>query len=289
MKSLVGATLGFGAVSFRVGVGSTIAKSNEPGFTTLHTCETPVEIKKPDSKSGKPTAAKTEGTVVPIKQQNFCPACNVEATETVRGYEYTKGQFAVFTDEELDAIKPPDTKEIIVSKFVASNSVTGQMVADQYYLIPDTSSAHGAHTYSILYRVLTRAKLAAIGSEWLFQRKEHPCAVVADHSHKGHPVLMLQVLHVADDLITPDFGADVLGTDKTTKDEIIMAETLVGMMMGDLMPEDLVSGQRKRKEALIAARIEESALPVFAHAKPGEPADLMAALRESIEMQKAGA
>lgn len=279
MKSLVGATVRFGLITIPVGIGSTVAKSNEPGFVKLHTCKTPVEVKKPAAKSSKPTGAGPGGTVVKIQQKDYCPACGVEADEVVRGYEYAKGQYAVFTDDELEAIKPPDTKEIVISKFVPRNQLLAPMASEHYFLIPGDV---GKHAYSILYRAMSRSKLVALGSEWLFQRKEHPCAVVAING-----LLMLQVLHVADDLVEPDFAAEVLGSDKHTREEIEFAEALIGTMTGELNLDDLVSGQRKRKEALIAARIEEVALPVFTNEELPVPDDLMEALRASIAQQQA--
>lgn len=277
MRNLVGATVRFGRVTIPVGVGGAVTKTNEPGFTKLHACGTPVEVKKPTAKSSKPTDGKTGGTVVKIQQKDFCPSCNVEVTETVRGYEVTKGQFVVFTEEELKAIDPPNTKEITISKFVPGNQVTGVMVAENYHLIPSGSGK----SYSILYRLLSRAKLKAIGSEWLFQSKEHPCAIVAENG-----ALMLQVLRVGEDIVERDFDVPILGTDKATKTEIEAAEMLCGMMMDDLKPEDLVSGQRKRREALIEARIAEGVLPEFVYAESSGEGDLMEALQASIAEQR---
>jgi DNA end-binding protein Ku len=39
--------------------------------------------------------------------QRFCPACNkvVEREELIRGYEYAKGEYVRFTDEELAVLE----------------------------------------------------------------------------------------------------------------------------------------------------------------------------------------
>ena len=42
-----------------------------------------------------------------VRTQRFCPACNkvVEREELIRGYEYAKGEYVRFTDEELAVLE----------------------------------------------------------------------------------------------------------------------------------------------------------------------------------------
>jgi DNA end-binding protein Ku len=42
-----------------------------------------------------------------LRNRIFCPACNetVERQDLVRGFEYSKGEYARFTDAELEAIE----------------------------------------------------------------------------------------------------------------------------------------------------------------------------------------
>src|ERR1700735_1008259 len=43
-----------------------------------------------------------------LKQPLFCPTCDrmVERTEVEKGYEYEKGQYLLFSQEELDEVEP---------------------------------------------------------------------------------------------------------------------------------------------------------------------------------------
>jgi len=47
-----------------------------------------------------------------LKQPLFCPVCNrnVERSEIVKGHEYEKDQYVLFSEEELDKIEPPSAK-----------------------------------------------------------------------------------------------------------------------------------------------------------------------------------
>jgi DNA end-binding protein Ku len=274
-------------VTFRVGVGSTIAKSNEISFRTLHKeCEHDIEIKAPVVKNGKTTAAPTGAKVVALQKPSFCPACDrpVDPSEIVRGYDLGGGRFVTFTDEEIESTKPPgDTKEILINKFVPRNSVTSAMVNEHYFLIPDE---HAHRAYALTYQILAKRKLAAVGTEWLFQRKEHPCAIYADQSHSGGGVLMMQVLRLSEDLVPPDFAAPILGKDARSKTELEFAGQVVELMTDDLDPEtDLVSKQRDRMNALIETKVAGGVAPVFVR-EPAEEIDLMEALKRTIEQQK---
>src|ERR1700680_1250729 len=43
-----------------------------------------------------------------IKMPLFCPTCDrkVERSEIIKGYEYEKDQYVLFSDEDLDKIEP---------------------------------------------------------------------------------------------------------------------------------------------------------------------------------------
>ncbi len=55
-----------------------------------------------------------------LKQPLFCPVCNrnVERSEIVKGYEYEKDQYVLFSEEELDKIEPPSAHVMEILEFV---------------------------------------------------------------------------------------------------------------------------------------------------------------------------
>src|SRR4051812_26717160 len=57
-----------------------------------------------------------------LKQQYFCPTDNeiVGRDEMIKGYEYAKGQYVLFTEEELKALTPEATNAIEITEFVPS-------------------------------------------------------------------------------------------------------------------------------------------------------------------------
>ena len=60
-----------------------------------------------------------------LKQQYVCPLDDevVGRDDVVKGYEYARGQYVLFTDEELKALNPEATNAIEITEFVPSEKV----------------------------------------------------------------------------------------------------------------------------------------------------------------------
>ena len=90
-----------------------------------------------------------------IKQQVFCPTDNeiVERDDLVKGYEYAKNQYVLFTDEELDALESAKTNSLEIVEFVPASTVDWIYIAKTYYLGPDKGGDKA-------YRALARRWIA---------------------------------------------------------------------------------------------------------------------------------
>jgi DNA end-binding protein Ku len=100
-----------------------------------------------------------------MKQQYLCPvdAEVVERSEMVRGYEYAKDQYVLFTEEELDALESPKNNSLEILEFVPLESVDLLYVAKTYYLGPDKG---GDKAYKLLSDSMTRTQRVAVGRFW---------------------------------------------------------------------------------------------------------------------------
>jgi DNA end-binding protein Ku len=97
-RAIASGTISFGLVSIPVKL-YTAASSEQIRFNMLH--------KKCGSR---------------IKQQLICPVDDVpvERDDIVKGYEYSRGQFVQFTDEELKALEAEKSNSIEIVEFVPS-------------------------------------------------------------------------------------------------------------------------------------------------------------------------
>lgn len=264
VKPSVNATIVFGEENpIPIGVAPTVSEK-EIAFKTMHDCGTAAALKKPVEKNGATPPAKTGETakVAAVKQKMWCPSCQVEIDETVRGWEYAPGQYVTFTDDELSVLKGPEQKVIVISKFVPRNTVTALMVDKNYFLIPNPNIPA---SYGVLYAVLAETKLAGIGTQSLWG-KEHPCAIYADQSFEGRSVLIMQVLRQHEDLVTPDFSATIPASAAKKH----LKETVTAMK-SELVEADLASKQRALLNTLVQEKLVAS-----------ETDDLMEELQKSL-------
>src|SRR6476660_5739805 len=115
-RSIASATISFGLVSVPINLYSSSESKSSVSFNMLH--------KKCNSR---------------LKQQYTCPKDNevVERTEMVKGYEFAKDQYVVFTTEELKALEEKSTAMIEVVEVLPLAKFDREYVEKVYYLGPD--------------------------------------------------------------------------------------------------------------------------------------------------------
>ena len=105
-----------------------------------------------------------------LKQQMYCPACDaiVGRGETVRGYEFARGQYVQFTDEEYKKLESEKDSSISIVEFVPPELFDMVQIERSYYLGPDKG---GDKAYRLLSDSMTKAKKVAVG-RWAARGKE---------------------------------------------------------------------------------------------------------------------
>src|SRR2546428_13862801 len=80
-----------------------------------------------------------------LRQFLFCPTCNrkAERAEIVKGYEYEKDQYALFTDEELEKIAPPSARTMEIQELVKLGEVDPLYFEASYFAVPEEAGAEG--------------------------------------------------------------------------------------------------------------------------------------------------
>ncbi len=76
---------------------------------------------------------------VRVRQQYIDPADGavVPKDEIVKGYEFAKDQYVLFSDEELKVVEAPKSDEIEIVRFIPDGSVGRLYFNKAYYLGPD--------------------------------------------------------------------------------------------------------------------------------------------------------
>src|SRR6201997_1827602 len=106
-----------------------------------------------------------------LKQQYLClkEGVPVERDDIVKGYEFAKDQYVIFTPEELKAMEEVGTHSAEISEFVPLDSVDPVYFDKAYYLAPDKG---GAKPYALFTRALRDSKRCALG-RWAARGKQY--------------------------------------------------------------------------------------------------------------------
>ena len=161
-RAIASSTISFGLVSLPVKLYATSESGHRIGFNLVHgECGTR------------------------LKQQYICPKCEVVVPreDMVKGYEFSKGQYVLFDDEELKALEAPKTDGIEITEFVGADQVEPIYLDRSYYLGPDKGGARAYRLLSAALREVGRvaiAKYATRGKQYLVMIRPHGDGLILD-------------------------------------------------------------------------------------------------------------
>ncbi len=85
----------------------------------------------------------------------------VERKNLVKGYEISKGEYVIVTQDEIDSVKLESTKTIEIDSFVPASDIDHLYWDNPYYLVPDGKMA--AEPYAVIREAMERADQVALG------------------------------------------------------------------------------------------------------------------------------
>ena len=256
-RPMASATISFGLVSVPVNLYSTSESAASVSFNMVH---------------------KKDGTR--LKQQYICPKDGeiVERDEMAKGYEFAKGQFVIFSPEELKALDEKATNTIDVNEFVPLSEVDRLYLEKAYFLGPDKG---GERAYRLLSKALEETGRAALG-QYSARGKQY---LVLVRPMDG--VLVMEQLHYSAELRS---AADVPIQDVPVKDgELALARQLIEQTATDeFHPEKYHDTVRDRVLEAIQQKVDGQEITAEATEKPETKIiDLMEALKASLSKKGA--
>jgi DNA end-binding protein Ku len=217
-----------------------------------------------------------------VRQQYICPTDDVVVSreDIVKGYEFAKGQFVLFDDEELKVVEAPKSDSIDIVSFVPADRVDRLFFNKAYYLGPDKGGARAYRLLSAALRESGRvaiAKHATRGKEYL---------VLIRPYQEG---LLLEQLFYAEEIRA--FDEVPLEEGEVNEAELKLAMQLIDQAVADEFDADGYRDEvRDKTLELIQSKIEGhqiTAAPV--EESKTQIIDLMAALKASLEEDEASA
>ncbi|HKW41128.1 MAG TPA: Ku protein [Gemmatimonadales bacterium] len=253
------ATLSFGLVSVPVKLFSTGESASAISFNWLH---------------------KKDGAR--LKQQYVCSkdGAKVEKDEMVKGYEFTKGQYVIFTPDELKALEEKSTNAIEVAEFVPAKQVDRVFVDKSYFLGPDKG---GERAYRLLAEALKQTGRVAVG-QYAARGKQYVVSVRPEAEG-----LVMEQLRYANEVRRID-DVPIPKVD-LKKPELQLAVQLVEQASSEAFkPENYEDNVRKRVLEQIQRKVDgEEITEEPTEAPKTQIIDLMEALKASLKGKGAGA
>ena len=216
-----------------------------------------------------------------LKQQYVCQKDGeiVTRDEMVKGYEFAKDQYVVFTEDEIKAMAEEANRAIEITEFVPLAKVDPVYFEGAYYLGPDKG---GEKAYRLLTEAMRQTGRSAL-AKWAARGKQY---LVLMRAIEGG--LVMQVLHYADE-VRP-FSEVPVG-DAVVKDaELKLAVQLIEQIATDeFKPQNYEDDVRKRYHEAIQRKVEGHEITAAAPEQPrGQIIDLMEALKASLAANKTG-
>lgn len=259
-RSIESLTIAFGLVAIPVKLYSATVSSERLRFHLLH------------AKDGSR-----------LKQQYVCVAEQqvVGRDEIVKGYEFAKDQYVMFTPEELQAFEEAGIHSVDVVQFVPLAAVDPVYFERTYYLAPDKG---GAKPFTLFVAALRDSGRCAVG-RWASHGRDH--VVILRPSGNA---LALHQLHFAPEVQS----VDALGVEsaKVRETELKLARQLIEQQSAESFdPAAYPDEVKTRVEEAIQRKVEGKHFTIAEPRKEagGNVVDLMSALKASLERSSGAA
>jgi DNA end-binding protein Ku len=201
----------------------------------------------------------------------------VERSAMLKGYEYQKGKFVLFTPEELKALEAGSRKSIDIVSFIPESAIDPIYYDKAYFLAPDRG---GAKPYNLLVRAMGDTGRCAL-AKWAFRSKEYVAQI-----RPGGGGMVLQQLFYAEE-VRSFAGLQIEPTD-IGEAELKLAKQLIDQISADSYdPSRFVDEEKKRILAAVEEKLAGKQLPAApVPTTHGPVVNLLDALRASLRVKQ---
>ena len=256
MRPTAAATISFGMVSIPVKLFSATESKASISFNMLH--------------------EKCKGRV---KQQYICERDEgmvVPRTEMVKGFEFAKEQYVVFTPDEIKKMEEEKTGLIDIAEFLDIKEVDPIYYENASYLAPDKG---GEKAYRLLCDAMKKTGRVAV-AKWAARGKQY---LVLLRPLKN--VVILQQLRYPDEVRPLDEVP--VGTAETKENELKLAVQLIDQITSPAFePSHYEDEVRKRMQAAIDRKIQGQEISAAPEQPRAQIIDIMEALKASLAAKK---
>jgi DNA end-binding protein Ku len=218
-----------------------------------------------------------------LKQQYVCSTCGdvVDRSDTVRGYEYSRGQYVVLTEDEIKSVEKKTDRSIEIEEFIPIDEVDPIFFDRSNLLGPDKG---GHKAYRLLQKAMQDAGRVALGR---FSTRGRQQLVLLRPSGEG---LVMHALYYADEVRGFDdveMGEPV----EVRKGELELAQQLIEQLGNDRFePRKYEDDYRQALLEMVDRKVAgEEIVTVEAPEAREQIIDLVEALKKSLGEERGAA
>ena len=198
----------------------------------------------------------------------------IDRAELVKGYEVSKGEYILLTNEEIASVKLESTKTIEIERFVAGDEIDRLYWDNPYFLAPDGKLAQEA--FGVIRTAMETSGQIALARVVIGTRER-----ILALEPRGRGILAYTIRTDAE-VRKPD---DIFGaiSDKAADPNMIaIAEKIIEQKEGPFDPSQFVDRYEEALKALIEDKKKGHKPAKVAEPEDTNVVDLMSALRASL-------
>jgi DNA end-binding protein Ku len=204
----------------------------------------------------------------------------VDADDIVKGYEVSKGEYVVVTDEEIESVALESKHIIDIDEFVPREEIDDLYNIRPYYIAPNGSA--GEDAFVVIRDIIARMDRVALGRVVITSR-EHVMALEA----RGKGLMGTLLRYPYEVRKAEGYFGDIPDV-KLPKDMFDLAEHIVKTKSGHFHPEKFEDHYENALRELIAKKQKGERIEPEKPARPSNVVNLMDALRRSVEEETGG-
>lgn len=198
----------------------------------------------------------------------------VERSDLVKGYEVSKGQYILLTDEEIKSVKLESTKTIDIERFVPREDIDRIYWDNPYYLAPDGKMAQEA--FGVIRTAMEKSGQIALGRVVMSTRER-----ILALEPRGKGILAYTIRSDAE-VRKPDEIFGGISDAQPDAAMIAIAEKIIEQQQGPFDASQFVDRYEAALKALIDEKQKGHRVAKVAEPEDTNVIDLMAALRASL-------
>jgi DNA end-binding protein Ku len=202
----------------------------------------------------------------------------VERTEVEKGYEYEKGQYLLFSQEELDEVEPETAHAMEILEFVKLDEVDPVYFDASYYITPEEA---GQRAYQLLTEAMEKSGYAGIAKIAMHNREYIVIIRPREHGLTLHTMFYSNEIRAEAEYGHTDKG-------QIKEQERTLAQQLIESLAAPFEPDKYHDTYQAGLQNLIEAKSSGRKIAAVPHAQAKAPViDLMEALKKSLAKKTA--